>query len=226
MTALYAGGSLATGDFRPGISDLDLVAIVAAALDSEQLNRLRALHQSIAAEEPLGKKLHCCYVAQNDAAETATAHPYWAYGQFHPRPLTGVARAELLDVGITVFGPPPRSVLPPITRDALREAVRAELSGYWTKAIRKPWIWVDDLYVDLGLVTLARVDATLTENRLITKREAIARLPSIGVPPDLAGEIALRREGQRVSLSRFARVRRARRARAIMARGIRDLLRR
>ena len=33
VVALYVGGSLAAGDYRPGISDLDLAAVLATAPD-------------------------------------------------------------------------------------------------------------------------------------------------------------------------------------------------
>jgi hypothetical protein len=42
---------------------------------------------------------------------------------------------------------------------------------------------------------------TIAEGRLITKREAIDRLPALGVPAELAGEIRRRRAGERVELS-------------------------
>lgn len=224
LVGLYVGGSLCTGDFHPGISDLDLAAVVAAVLSDEQERGLRSVHQRMISEEPLAAKLHCVYVPLGEVADVAAAHPYWAHGELYRRPLTGVTRAELLTGGIAMFGPPPGDLLPAVSATALESAVRGELSGYWTGAIGKPWLWLDDLYVDLGLVTLARVQATLTEGRLITKREAITRLSRVGVPPELAREIAARRRGEAVPLSRVARLRRAYRARRVMAAGIRTVL--
>jgi len=97
------------------------------------------------------------------------------------------------------------------------------LTGYWSGAVRKPWLWFDDLYVDLGLLTLARVEATLEDGRLITKREAITRLHRFGVDAELIEQIAQRRHGETVTLSRVARARRAYAARRCMVQGIRGL---
>lgn len=224
VAAFYAGGSLATGDFQPGASDLDLVALVQEPLGAAQQDRLRSLHAALMRDEPRAAKLHCVYAPVADLADLDREHLTWAHGELYRRPLSGVARAELLRHGITVYGLPPAALIPPVSRDALDAAVRAELSGYWGKAVAKPHLWLRDVYVDLGLLTLARAEATLTEGRLITKREALPRLARFGVAGDLVHEIENRRQGRPVPLSVRARLRRARHARRVMTAGIRTLL--
>lgn len=224
VAAFYAGGSLATGDFQPGVSDLDLVALVQEPLGAAQQDRLRSLHAAVMRDEPRAAKLHCVYAPVADLADVDTEHLTWAHGELYRRPFSGVARAEILRHGITVYGPPPEALIPPVSPVALDAAVRAELSGYWSKAVAKPHLWLQDVYVDLGLLTLARAEATLTEGRLITKREALPRLPRFGVAVELVREIEKRREGQPVVMSVGARLRRARHARKVMTAGIRTLL--
>jgi hypothetical protein len=234
VIAFYAGGSLAMGDFRPGVSDLDLAAVMVRPLDDEACEHLRELHEVTQRDEPSAAKLHCAYVPvdeiadrrlmhQPDVASLRRPHLTWAHGELFRRPFTGVARAELLQAGITVFGPLPSELFPPIDRAALKAAARAELSGYWSGAVRKPWLWFQDLYVDLGLLTLARVEATLADGRLITKREALTRLGRFGVDEDLVGEIAARRDGEVIALTPVQRARRAAIARRVVSRGIRAL---
>ena len=62
------------------------------------------------------------------------------------------------------------------------------------------------------------------EGRLITKREAIERLPLVGVDPALADQVARRRAGERVVLSPHVRRLRARRVRSLVATAIGELL--
>jgi hypothetical protein len=224
IVAFYAGGSLALGDFRPGISDLDLAAVIATDLDDQRSESLRVLHENLQRDEPSAAKLHCTYLARDDVADLRATHLTWAHGELYRRPFTGIARAELQQGGITVFGPPPSELLPHVDRDALEAAARAELSGYWSGAVRKPWVWLEDVYVDLGLLTLARVEATLTDGRLITKREALTRLDRFGVPGELVREIAGRRRGDTIALTAIQRTRRAVTARQLVARGIRTLV--
>ena len=56
---------------------------------------------------------------------------------------------------------------------------------------------------------LPRAAAVLTTGDLITKTEAISRLPDFGVPSTLAGEIRRRRDGQVAMLNADQKVRRA-----------------
>jgi hypothetical protein len=102
----------------------------------------------------------------------------------------------------------------------LEAAVRGELTGYWTDALRKPHLWLQDVYVDIGLFTLARAEATLHDGRLVTKQEALPRLAGLGVDAGLVAEMTRRRQGETVRLSGRKRLQRARHARQVMTRGI------
>ena len=158
--AFYAGGSLGTGDYRPGISDLDLAAVVASAPDPAAEAALTRLHQELAEADGSAAKLHCFYLPRDRLADPAEEQLNWAHGELYRRPFTVVARAELLRHGITVLGPEPASLFAPVDAADLRAAARAELTGFWAGAVAKPHLWTQDLYVDLGLLTVARVEAT------------------------------------------------------------------
>ncbi len=196
VVAFYVGGSLALGDYQPGRSDLDLAAIIEAPLPRSAQRALTALHERIG--EP---KLHCAYVPRADVDDVDRPHLAWAHEELFRRPFSGIARAELLRGAITLYGPPPAEVIPPVSPAGLAEAARTELDGYWRGALRFPRRWRTDLHVDLGLTTLARAEATIAEGLLLTKSEAIARLPSMGVPDALAAQIAARRRGDEPALT-------------------------
>jgi hypothetical protein len=223
VLAFWVAGSLATGDYRPGVSDLDLVALVGSPLDDGQQRGLTALHRALAGADHRAAKLHCDYVPGTEVDDVAAEHLRWAHGELYRHPLTGIARAELLRFGVTVYGRQPADVLPPVGDDELAAAVRGELTGYWTDALRKPHLWLQDVYVDIGLFTLARADATLHDGRLITKEEALPKLAALGVEPALVAEIKRRRDGRPVQLSARQRLGRARHVRQVMARGITEL---
>jgi hypothetical protein len=224
VTAFYAAGSLASGDFRLGVSDYDLVALVEAPLSDAQQHDLESVHQRLLDDEPRAAKLHCVYVPVPEVADVSAAHLTWAHGELYRRPFSGIARAELLEFGITVYGPDAERLIPPVTRAELDAAVREELSGYWRGVVAKPHLWLQDVFVDIGLFTLARAEATLADGRLITKAEALPRLAGLGVTAELVSEIERRRRGEAVSLSLRTRQRRARDARRVMDAGITRLL--
>jgi len=225
LTAFWVAGSLASGDYRPGVSDLDLVALAAAPLDDGQRGAVTALHEGLVRTDPRAAKLHCDYLPATEVADVSAAHVRWAHGELYRHPLSGIARAELLRFGITLWGPVPGEVLPPVGDADLAAAVRGELTGYWADAVRKPHLWLQDVYVDVGLFTLARAQATLHDGRLVTKTEAMPRLAALGVDPDVVAEMAQRRQGATVDLSTGQRLRRARHVRRVMTAGIADLTR-
>jgi hypothetical protein len=222
---LYVGGSLASGDYHPGISDMDLVAVIKEPLGEEQQQEVTRIHRRLIAGQPAAAEMHCVYVPAGELADVAAPHLTWAFGELFPRPLSAVARAELLGPGFAVFGPPPAEVIPPVPPEALREAARDALSGYWTRALRRPSVWFKDDLIDLALTTLVRARATLDGDGLITKREALARLDRFGVPARLADEMRQRREGQTVPNGRLYRLRQALLVHHLIARGIRSLQR-
>ena len=223
LVAFYAGGSLGTGDYRPGVSDLDLAAVVGSAPDPAAEAALTRLHQDLAEADDTAAKLHCFYLPRDRLADPAEEQLNWAHGELFRRPFTVVARAELLRHGITVRGPEPARLFAPVDPAELRTAARSELTGFWAGAVRKPHLWLQDVYVDLGLLTVARVEATLTEDRLITKQEALTRLDRFEVPGWLVDQIGRRRAGDSVTLTAADRARRAVVARRIVAQAI-DIL--
>ena len=63
LTALWAHGSLALGDYQPGRSDLDLIALIETAPTPAQQEDLQRVHEALHDQVPLAQKLHCTYVA-------------------------------------------------------------------------------------------------------------------------------------------------------------------
>ncbi|MFI6169592.1 nucleotidyltransferase domain-containing protein [Nocardia sp. NPDC051052] len=224
VVALLVGGSLATGDFQPGVSDFDLVALIERPLTDDQRRLVAQLHRAFISRHPEATKLHCVYVPVDDLDEVETPHVTWAAQMMFERPLTGIARAELLRFGFAVFGEPPEAVIPPVTAAELAAAVRGDLSGYWVPALRRPSIWFRDSYIDLSLFTLARAEVTLATNELITKREALTRLDRFHVPAELIEQIRQRRDGHIVPISPLSRVRRAKSVHGLVSDGLRVLL--
>lgn len=192
---LLVAGSLATGDYVPGVSDLDLVAVVDGAVDPARTVRLVTMHQDLDRGVAAGAALGCVYVDEGRLLESATRHPIWTHGELVERTLSGVTRAELVRHGVAVFGRKPRSVLPPMSDDDVRAAARAELSGYWTWAARRPCLWLDPAIADLGLTSMARGRHTLRTGQLLTKTQAIEQADA---PGWLIDQLRARRRGEPV----------------------------
>ncbi|MEV1177870.1 nucleotidyltransferase domain-containing protein [Nonomuraea sp. NPDC049784] len=220
LVALWAHGSLAAGDYQPGRSDLDLIAVVDTPVTMEQWRRIKAVHRAL--DQPLAAQLHCSYMAREELADLSTEHVTWAHEQIFRRPVTAITRRELHDGALRLYGPPPAGLLPPVSDDEVAEYVRADLRDYWLIKTRGRRRWLRDIWVDLGMLTVARATVTLREGRLISKREALDVLAELGAPEKVLADVRARRYGTAAPvLSRF---RRGRLARAFIRSAIRKAL--
>ncbi|MFC0540735.1 nucleotidyltransferase domain-containing protein [Kutzneria chonburiensis] len=92
VTDLLVAGSMATGDHVPGVSDIDLVALVDGPVTAAREAELASIHDST---DP-ALKLGCVYVPEHLVDDLAAKHPTWTNGVFLYRILSGVNRAELV----------------------------------------------------------------------------------------------------------------------------------
>jgi hypothetical protein len=192
---LLVGGSLATGDYIPGVSDLDLVAVVVGPIDDERTSHLVNLHQELDRGLARGSDLGCVYVEASRLTDPAARHPTWTHGELVHRTLSGISRAELVRHGFAAHGRQPATLFAPMTDAQVRDAARAELCGYWAWASRHPGMWRHPVIADLGLTSMARGRYTLKTGHLLTKSEAIEHADA---PPWLISQLRARRQGEPV----------------------------
>jgi hypothetical protein len=223
LVGVYLYGSLATGDFSPARSDIDVVVILEREPGKGGTRELRKLHMALAAPGGIAARLHCLYVPAETAADPARLRPYWFGNRMTQWRLKVMTRAELTTAGMAVYGPWPPPAITPVPAAEVQAAVREELTGYWSRTARKRVCWLRDSWVDLGLTVLPRAEAVLATGDLITKGEAIGRLAGFGVPAALVREIRRRRQGEVVVLNASQKLYRARLTRQIMRREVRRL---
>nr|WP_272955024.1 nucleotidyltransferase domain-containing protein [Kribbella shirazensis] len=191
VEAVWLHGSLALGDYQLGRSDLDVVAVVSAPVSSAVAD----VHQELISRDPLAEKLHCSYMLTSQLADLSVRHPTFAQGRYFDRPVTPVTRRELAIGNRTLYGPAPAELLPAVTDEELFAFVRRDLREFWLPVTWKRKPWYRDVWVDLGLLTVARAHVTLATGDLITKRAAFDVLPRLGAPADVVEDIRRRRYG-------------------------------
>jgi Nucleotidyltransferase domain len=196
---LFVAGSLATGDYVPGVSDLDLVAIVDGPVDGPRLASLVDVHRELDSGVADGLDLGCVYVDDRALLDRHARHPTWTHGELVRRILSDVTRAELVRHGFEVIGRPPQEVLPPMTDADVRTAARAELCGYWAWAAHRPFMWLSPVIADLGLTSMARGRHALRTGALLTKTQAIE---AADAPRWLIEQLRARRRGEDVASPR------------------------
>jgi hypothetical protein len=192
---LLVAGSLATGDYVPGVSDLDLVALTEGPVGRARQEVLTGLHRELDHGVARGLDLGCVYVDADRLADAAALHPTWTHSSLVHRILSGVTRAELVRHGFAVLGRAPAAVLPDMSDDDVRRAARAELCGYWAWAARQPLMWLNPVIADLGLTSMARGRHALETGQLLTKTQAVEQA---NAPAWLRAQLRARRRGEHV----------------------------
>ncbi len=201
VEALWVAGSLASGDYVLGVSDLDLVAVTSKPLLGQTLEEVVRIHGELDAGPAKGMDLGCQYVDVDRLLDVAVEHPTWTHGEMLDRVVSRVTRAELVLHGYPVLGPPPTEMLPTVTPDEVGAAARAELAGYWSYAARRPQMFVRlPVMVDLGLTAMARARYAIATGELLTKTAAIEQARA---PAWLRADLRTRRQGDSVKSPRW-----------------------
>ncbi|WP_155339167.1 nucleotidyltransferase [Acrocarpospora corrugata] len=195
LVSMWAHGSLAGGDYQPTRSDLDLVAVLSRACTAQEEHHIADVHEILGRSNPLAVKLHCGYLPAAEAADPARAHLAWAHEELLRRPITPVTRRELHEFGLVLYGEPPAVILPPVTERQLTDFVLHDLKTFWRPSLDHPEWWLKDIWVDLGLLTLARATVTLRTGKLISKRDALGVLQELDAPAEVVEDIRRRRYG-------------------------------
>ncbi len=86
MSDVWLHGSLATGDHRPGVSDIDVVAITTRVLGADDVRELERLHRDLDATWS-GSALGCTYVDDAQVATVDLLHHAWTHGRLVRRRL-------------------------------------------------------------------------------------------------------------------------------------------
>jgi hypothetical protein len=115
-------------------------------------------------------------------------------------------------------------VVPPVTDQELADSIRADLRDNWYPATERADVWRQDIWVDVGLTTFARATVTLRDGRLITKRDALDVLTSLGAPDAVVQDIYQRRYENPPPISDTWRAERGQQARTFFRAGIQQVL--
>ena len=138
MIGIYLYGSLVSGDFDPSVSDLDLAVIMTAALHDQQFRRLHHLHQAVVCDHPQWEdRLELAYVSRH--ALNTFRHQTSVIGIISPGEAFHLVEAGsdwviswymLRENGISLCGPPIKSLIAPIDDEEYLRGVEAHIEAY------------------------------------------------------------------------------------------------
>lgn len=138
LEGLYVVGSFALGDWQPGRSDIDIVAVTAEPATDADLGSLRTIH-ALLDEHADSPDIDGPYLAWGDliTAPATGLHRPWKLGKelhhdgecFEINPVTWYTLATY---GVTVRGPAPDALNIWLDTEARVRFVADNLDGYWS----------------------------------------------------------------------------------------------
>lgn len=179
LLGMYLYGSLSLGDFDPDSSDVDFLFVTEDTLPPEMLDALRDLHARIAASGMrYAGRLEGSYIPRDALRRHDPAnalHPTigvdWDFGIREHGGNWIVERWIVRERGVTVWGPPPATLIDPVAPDELRAAVCDSL-GFWRDTLNDPaWLEPRD-YQAFAILTMCRALYTLNQGEVATKPDA------------------------------------------------------
>lgn len=176
LVGLYLFGSLATGDFTPGTSDIDLLAATRRFVTDADIDRLRTMHREIVDRHPAWDgRIEVAYQSLHGLRTWATERsPMGIISPGEPIHLIE-AGADwrinwylVLDHGVTLAGPPPETIIPPIPREVFVDAAR-ESGLSWRERIHEVTSQRGESY---AILTTCRALYTHRTGEHVSKRRA------------------------------------------------------
>ncbi len=137
LVGLYVVGSLVTGDFDERVSDIDLIAALAAPLDEAAGDRLRAMHADIVRQYPQwDDRIEVIYIAAKHLKQPKTLDRLAEICPGDPFQVFAVNADDWLlkwyvlrEKGVALLGAAPSEWVAPIALDDLLPHLRQQLHG-------------------------------------------------------------------------------------------------
>jgi Domain of unknown function (DUF4111)/Nucleotidyltransferase domain len=179
LVGVYLYGSMATGDFEPAVSDIDLIAVLTGVPDDVLVARLHAMHAGLARADPgWDDRIEVDYVAAEGLARCRTDTTVIArISPDEPLHMIEAGRDFLLDWyparldGIALLGPPIDTLIPPIPEEDYVVEVRKYLASFRDR-------FDDDASSEsqaYAILTMCRGLYTIRSGERLSKKEAASR---------------------------------------------------
>ncbi|MBV9142449.1 MAG: DUF4111 domain-containing protein [Pseudonocardiales bacterium] len=176
FVGMYLYGSLSSGDFDPGSRDIDFLVVTKSELSDAEMARLADMHASIkAGKQPFADRLEGSYIPLDAVRRydpEHSDHPLigvdWDFGVIPHGWNWVLERAIIRQSGKALAGPPPDTLIDPVSPDELRAAVRHQLFDFWGNIGEPDWLGLA-AYQAFSILTTCRALHTLSTGTLTSK---------------------------------------------------------
>ncbi len=180
LVGMYVHGSLATDDFEPERSDVDVLVVTNDSLPASSIAELSDMHAQLQTHG-----LHWLQVLEVSYIPQQALRRYDPANAQHPALRVDgsfaidthgvdwiIQRHVIRERGIPLFGPVPNSLVDPITPDDLRQAARGILEVWWRPQLSDHTRIQHDEYQVYAILTMCRSLYTLRQGEVATKSQA------------------------------------------------------
>ncbi len=177
LVGMYLYGSLTQDAFDPRRSDIDCIAVIHREVTDDEFRRLELQLGRAAAGNPWFARLQLSFLIRDTIlVEAPRGNCLFQFGRLSRVGSDGnpIFWVNVLESGVTLFGPPAETFVPRITRELLDVALLREV-GYLSEEIReKPaGEWRDDpAYRAYAVLTLCRILYTHAHGAVVSKPRA------------------------------------------------------
>lgn len=178
LVGLYLYGSLVWGDFNPKASDIDVLVAMSSAIDATVFDRLDSVHGELARKYAYGRedRLEIAYVPLDLLQSFKAQRGHIAIiSPGEPFHIKDAGNDWLLnwyfvqEKGIALFGPPPQTIITPISQEEFVHAVQEQAKD-WKE-------WIDHAehsrpYQAYAILTMCRALYAYKNSEQVSKKHA------------------------------------------------------
>jgi hypothetical protein len=176
LVGLYLYGSLVSGDFDPGLSDVDLLAVLSSELTGEAFERLHEMQNGLVAARPQwDDRIEIAYLPAMALKTFRTeTSPIAIISPGEPFHIKDAGREWLInwylvrEQGVALFGPSPKTLIDPIPKEEYIRTVQ-EHTKAWAE-------WLHDAHTRksqaYAILTFCRALYAYRHGEQVSKRRA------------------------------------------------------
>lgn len=178
LVGMYLYGSLSSGDFNPASSDIDFAIVTETALEPGVISTLQKMHTEIwASGLKWAAKLEGSYVPKNLIRRHDPAGPPCPSvneGAFFVDRLGSdwiIQRHVIRECGVIISGPDPKTLIDPVSKDEIQQAVLGVLDEWWFPMLENP-AWLSEhgsVYHAYAVISLCRALHALRHGIIVSK---------------------------------------------------------
>ncbi len=174
--AMYLYGSLSSGDFNPGTSDLDFLIVTTSQLPEGMIGELEKMQVRLWDGGGIwAERLEGRYMPKDDLrrfkADRAPS-PTINEREFY---LDGegsdwiIQRHVIRGSGVTLAGPAPETLIDPVPPEHLKQSVLRIMDEWWAPMLDKPEFLKNGGYQAFAVLTMCRTLYTLDQGLIASK---------------------------------------------------------